>query len=113
MTKTMAETCNEVCGPTDCKGKCVAARTASLMVELLRKADRWPRSYRANAAEIDRCVSVSFDGDSFKLAMDMVAAASPELLTAMLDAGTPRCDSLGMGMIAFWPGLPWPKGEVE
>ena len=53
-----------------------------------------------------RCVSVSLDGgaDLWNLAIALGEQAR--------EVGPPTTDSLGMGIVAYWPHMKWPGEET-
>lgn len=69
------------------------------LIDALEDADLHPRSYSGRGMEGAHCVAVSGDVDPYEVG----AAVGPGF-------DTPRQDSLGKGIVIYWPRYEWPKG---
>lgn len=69
---------------------------SSKLIEAIKAADLRPRSYSGRGMYGERCVGVS---------LDYLGQADGLPLSGS------RTDSLGLGIILYWPSAKWPEGE--
>lgn len=69
------------------------------------------RSYSGRGMYGRQCVAISGDSiDPFHLAL-MIAAHRYDF--SIYDIPLPDTDSLGRGVVVYWPQIDWPEGRVE
>lgn len=73
------------------------------LIDALYQANCEPRSYSGRAMFGERCVGIALDSDS------ELWRVAQSLASRDIFIGGPRTDSLGMGIIAYWPGVKWPE----
>ena len=82
-------------------------------IEALRDAGFIPTAYSGRSMFGKQCVSVSTDEDSEDVSAWNVARAlwyqTDE--DEELNIPEPRQDSLGLGIVLYWPSYEWPQGE--
>lgn len=71
-------------------------------------ADAKTRSYSGRAMFGARCIAIEIDGIN-NLAKFFVSLAANDLTLAAKMASGVRTDSLGLGMIAYWPSIDAPE----
>lgn len=85
-------------------------------IELLEDAGESPRSYSGRGMYGARCVAIEPDrGDLMALGIEVAreAAGRDADLEAVADAFRgARIDSMGRGIVVYWPSLAWPDGRV-
>lgn len=72
------------------------------LMEAIREMGHDPRSYSGRGMGGARCVAVDLDNlrDLWRLAQ------------AIPEAPAPETDSMGMGIVAYWPRIAWPVGSA-
>ena len=72
-------------------------------IDALQDAGYEPKSYSGRGMYGKECVSLKEDDVS----LWDVARALPE----DMNVPSPRTDSLGLGIVLYWPDYEWPKGR--
>ena len=80
----------------------MTALTADELTAVLDDAGYDYRSYSGRSMYGKKCVGV--DLESLAMLWDMAT----ELAREGLDVPAPQTDSMGMGIIAYWPRIAWP-----
>ena len=89
------------------------------LVQLLRETEGFrARRYSGRAMYGRECVGVDLNhaGDLFRVGVELGRLAYEQGRAeddVLGDLRSPRTDSMGMGMIAYWPDVEWPAGEPE
>lgn len=90
---------------------------ARLLIEAIEAVGETPMSYSGRAMYGDRCVAVvpkMYESEaSFILAVvadSFDVEEFGDILTALKGS---RIDSMGRGIVIYWPTAPWPKDRKE
>lgn len=83
---------------------------ADKLIKALREGDFKVRDYSGRGMGDRRCVGVYLERGQSPFAVGAVAALA--LGEEVLDLGV-RQDSMGMGVILYFPGILWPEGETD
>lgn len=96
--------------------------TGSDLVSLLRAQGYAPHSYSGRMMHGRRCVAVSSQPSQpafeIEIGADLMAECAEredwDMATMVREAvrGT-RSDSMGLGIVVYWPEVEWPEGEEE
>lgn len=85
-------------------------------IEALEDADYTPKAYSGRGMFGKSCVSVSGGGDDSERpsAWDIAMELANERWDGEFDnVPEPRQDSLGLGIVLYWPSYEWPKEESD
>ena len=87
--------------------------TSQELIAALDAMGEEPTPYSGRGMNGRYCVGVSVEyrSDAFRLGYDLASrfAAQGDSPEAM-DPGTPDMDAMGMmGVVLYWPNMPWPK----
>jgi hypothetical protein len=78
-----------------------------LYMALRNEPDYRPQKYSGRSMYGKQCFAVSLESerDLWNLACSLTETE--------LYPGAPRTDSLGFGIVAYWPNIPWEEPEAE
>lgn len=80
---------------------------AQELIDAIEGAGYDARDYSGRAMYGSVCVGVDLDGDGdlWKLAGDLAQQGH--------EVPAPRTDSMGRGIIAYWPSIKWPQSDAS
>lgn len=85
---------------------------SKLFIELLYDAGYEPVSYSGRGMYGKSCVSVHSDERGTEFLWNLSEAINTDERvtdTPYLQVSSPSSDSLGLGMVYYWPSFPWPE----
>ena len=88
--------------------------SAERLIELIEEAGREARSYSGRGMYGEQCVGVDLDNASeiFGLGVEMANYAVDDEREDLASLRS-TWDSMGLGVIIYFPGVRWPKGRDE
>ena len=80
----------------------------------LEEAGYEPKAYSGRGMYGKKCVSITGDEEERISAWEVARALwFNNLDQDDLDVPAPRQDSMGLGIVLYWPGYEWPKGDTR